>query len=137
MLEAKKLTLSYGLTEDFSLIADESRIRQVITNLLSNALKYTPSGGRIVMNIYVQNHSARFSIINTADPLPSEALTKIWDSFYRVDNSRTEKGTGLGLTLVKSIIELHQGSCYVRNTMDKTVDPPQNAVEFGFSIPLR
>jgi len=137
MLEAKKLTLSYGLTEDFTLIADESRIRQVITNLLSNALKYTPSGGRIVMNIYVQNHSARFSIINTADPLPSEALTKIWDSFYRVDNSRTEKGTGLGLTLVKSIIELHQGSCYVRNTMDKTVDPPQNAVEFGFSIPLR
>ncbi|MBQ8813055.1 MAG: HAMP domain-containing histidine kinase [Lachnospiraceae bacterium] len=137
MLEVKELTLSYGLTEDFLITADEGRIRQVLTNLLSNALKYTDAGGRILINVYVQGRNARFSIINTADHLPAVALSKIWDSFYRVDASRTEPGTGLGLTLVKSIVELHQGSCYVRNTVDKTVDPAQSAVEFGFSIPLR
>ena len=137
LLAAKELTLSFGLTEDFTIIADESRIRQVITNLISNAQKYTAPGGNIVINVYTENRGARFTIINTADHLPTEALSKIWDSFYRVDVSRTEPGTGLGLTLVKSIIDLHQGSCYVRNTMDKQSDSARQAVEFGFSIPLR
>ena len=135
LLAEKELTLTYGLTEDLVLIADESRLRQVITNLLSNACKYTPTGGNIVINIYRQNHCGVFSIINTADHLSGEALSKVWDSFYRADPSRTEPGTGLGLTLVKQIIELHQGDCYVKNTLDKRVEPHRQAVEFGFRIP--
>ena len=88
-----------------------------------------------MINIYRQNHCGVFSIINTADHLSGEALSKVWDSFYRADPSRTEPGTGLGLRLVKQIIELHQGDCYVKNTLDKRVEPHRQAVEFGFRIP--
>ncbi len=137
MLEAKELTFNYGLAEEFQITADEGRIRQVITNLISNALKYTPRGGRIMMNIFVENHSARLTISNTTAHLSDEALLKVWDSFYRADPSRTEPGTGLGLTLVKSIVELHRGVCYVRNTTDKTEETVMDAVEFGFTIPMR
>lgn len=137
MMEAKELSFNYGLAEDFQITADEGRIRQVITNLLSNALKYTAPGGRILVNVYPENRSARFTMINTADHLSDEALLKVWDSFYRVDASRTEPGTGLGLTLVKNIVELHRGTCYVRNTTDKTAVPVQTAVEFGFYLPMR
>jgi signal transduction histidine kinase len=112
-------------------------MRQVITNLISNALKYTSRSGRITVNIYVENHSARFTIANTAKHLSDEALLKVWDSFYRADPSRTEPGTGLGLTLVKSIVELHRGVCYVRNTVDKTEETVETAVEFGFTLPIK
>ena len=137
LLEEKELSFRYGLAEEFELTADEGRIRQVITNLISNALKYTSRGGRITVNIYVENRNARFIIANTAAHLSDEALLKVWDSFYRADPSRTEPGTGLGLTLVKSIVELHRGVCYVKNTVDKTEEPVEDAVEFGFTLPIK
>ena len=137
LMEEKELSFRYGLAEEFELTADEGRIRQVITNLISNALKYTSCGGRITVNIYVENRNARFIIANTAAHLSDEALLKVWDSFYRADPSRTELGTGLGLTLVKSIVELHRGVCYVRNTVDKTEETVEDAVEFGFTLPIK
>lgn len=137
LLEEKELSFRYGLAEEFELTADEGRIRQVITNLISNALKYTERGGRITVNIYLENHSARLTISNTTPHLSDEALLKVWDSFYRADPSRSEPGTGLGLTLVKSIVELHRGVCYVKNTTDKTEEPVETAVEFGFTLPMR
>lgn len=137
LLEEKELTFRYGLAEEFELTADEGRIRQVVTNLISNALKYTARGGRITVNIYMENHSARFTISNTTAHLSDEALLKVWDSFFRADPSRSEAGTGLGLTLVKSIVELHRGVCYVRNTVDKTEEPVETAVEFGFTLPIK
>jgi signal transduction histidine kinase len=137
LLEEKELSFRYGLAEEFELTADEGRMRQVITNLISNALKYTSRSGRITVNISVENHSARFTIANTAKHLSDEALLKVWDSFYRADPSRTEPGTGLGLTLVKSIVELHRGVCYVRNTVDKTEETVETAVEFGFTLPIK
>ena len=136
MLQGKNLQLLFGQTEDFLITADEARIGQVVTNLMSNALKYTPEHGRIYIKIYTRRREACFSIVNTAGPLPEEALQKVWDSFYRVDPSRTEPGTGLGLTLVKSIVELHQGTCYVRNTARKEEGGTESGVEFGFTLPL-
>ena len=135
MLETKEIELHYESAEDFMITADEERIRQVVTNLVSNAVKYTDQGGIIRIRIYLCGRDTRFTIENTAAPLSEEALSKVWDSFYRADPSRTEPGTGLGLTLVKNIVELHRGRCYVRNTKSKT-DPDYTGVEFSFEIPI-
>ena len=74
------------------------------------------------------------SIGNAGEALPSEALERVWESFYRADSSRTVPGTGLGLPLVKSIIDLHQGNCYARNTVFQSGDAAESGVAFGFTI---
>ena len=134
LMAERKLTLSYGLTQDFSMTADEGRIGQVITNLLSNALKYTAEGGMIRIQLFLARGTACFRIENTAPHLSAEALDKVWDPFYRTDASRNTPGTGLGLSLVKSIIALHGGTCSVRNTV---MDEGRDGVEFGLRFPCK
>lgn len=130
------LQFSYTVTQDFCITADERRMEQVITNLVSNAVKYANPDSEIRLKIYSYQSSARFYIENACAPLSEEALSKVWDTFYRTDPSRTETGTGLGLALVKRIIELHQGTCSVLNTTYTTEDNVQTCVEFGFTIPI-
>lgn len=127
LLQRKELHLHYDLAEDFQITADEGRIGQVVRNLATNAIKYTPEGGSIWVNVYRHKEKTVFTMENECEPLPPEALEKVWDSFYRVSASRTEKGTGLGLTIAKTIIDLHGGTCHVQNT--------QNGVLFQFQLP--
>lgn len=134
LFDAKELKVTFSIAEEFTVAADEARMGQVITNLLSNAQKYTVSGGDICIRIYLRGGKACFRIKNTAEHLPQEALEKVWDSFYRVDNSRSTAGTGLGLSLVKSIIALHSGTCYVKNT---TMEDGAPGVDFGFDLPVK
>ena len=136
MAQAKELTVYYGFEEEFLLHADESRIGQAITNLMTNAIKYTPRGGEIRIHVYIHKGGAHFLVENTAPHLSPEALEKVWDSFYRADPSRTTPGTGLGLTLVKTIVELHRGKCIVRNNTIRKNGQAVTAVEFGFILPL-
>lgn len=132
LFEQRTLTVDYVCAEEFSVTADEARMEQVITNLLSNAQKYTTEGGQIRIYIYQSLGKAHFHIENSARHLPEEALEKVWDSFYRVDKSRNTPGTGLGLSLVRSIISLHGGTCSVRNTDMGNGEP---GVLFGFVLP--
>ena len=127
LLDEKELTVEFGITSDCPLTADESRLNQVITNLIINAIKYSPTGGKITVNVFQKDSHSHFSIENESQPLSREALEKIWESFYRTEQSRTTKGTGLGLPICKAIIELHGGSCHVHNT--------STGVEFSFTIP--
>lgn len=136
MAQAKELNVYFGFEEEFLLPADESRIGQAITNLMTNAIKYTPQGGDVRINVYIHKGCAHFTVENTAPHLSPEALEKVWDSFYRADPSRTTPGTGLGLTLVKTIVELHRGKCTVRNTVNRKRGEAVTAVEFGFTLPL-
>ena len=136
LLATKDLTLSYGNAQDFQITADESRIEQVITNLVTNAIKYTDEGGQICIHITLRQRKAHFAIENTAVPLSATALNKVWDSFYRADPSRTEPGTGLGLTLVKQIVELHRGTCQVQNVRRMVDGVAENRVEFSFTLPV-
>ena len=133
MLEGKGLTLRYPVAMDFTVLADEGRMRQVITNLLSNAVKYTPEGGEILARIFVSGKTAYLVISNTAPALSEEALDRVFDSFYRGDASRNTAGTGLGLALVKSIVNLHGGTVSVRNVPDEA---GKNWVEFRVELPL-
>ena len=69
--------------------------------------------------------------------MSDEAIKKVWDSFYRGEVSGREPGTGLGLALVKNIVELHRGVCTVKNTMDESVSPAAESVEFGVILPRK
>ena len=132
----KGLEIGYGLAQDFAVTADEGRMEQVITNLMTNAIKYSPEGGRISIQVFSTGGRAYFRIENESPHLSEDALKKVWDSFYRADPSRNAPGTGLGLTIVRSIVELHRGSCSVRNTTAHSGENVQTGVEFGFQIPL-
>lgn len=134
LLEQRELRVEYGYTEDLTITADEARMEQVITNLLSNAQKYSTHGGIIRISTYRSGSSLDLNIENTAPHLSQEALEKVFDSFYRADTSRNTPGTGLGLALVKSIISLHGGTCSVKNTHQ---DDGSQAVQFGFTLPMK
>ena len=123
---AKELQISYEFPEQCTIIADENRIAQVVENFATNAVKYTPAGGSIAVRIQNNRGKTTFSIENDSKPLSNEALSKVWDTFYRVDESRSGGGTGLGLAIAKNIVELHGGKCSVQNT--------KTGVEFRFSI---
>ena len=123
---AKQLQIDFSFPEELSVTADESRIAQVIENLAVNAIKYTPVGGHIAVKLKDVRTGRLFAIENDSEPLSAEALGKVWESFYRVDEARSGGGAGLGLAIAKSIVELHGGKCFARNT--------SSGVEFGFTI---
>lgn len=127
LLEVKGLEVTFSLVQPSPLTADEGRLAQVITNLTSNAIKYSPEKGKIVISVFQRNGFTHFSIENESAPLSEDALEKVWESFYRTEQSRTTKGTGLGLSICKAIIELHRGTCNVKNT--------STGVEFSFFLP--
>ncbi len=109
----KSQTLYYQLAkEPISLYADEDRIEQVLLNIISNSIKYTPDGGRI--DIVIQNNGTHgvVDITDTGIGVPKEDLPRLFERFYRVDKARSREmgGTGLGLSIAKEIIDAHQGS---------------------------
>lgn len=113
----------------FEAFADRRRIEQVIKNLISNAVRYSyPS---TVININLSNYDNQkvlFNISNESDHIPDEKINKIWEKFYRLDQSRNKSigGTGLGLSIVKNILELHKSDYGVENI--------KNGVNFYFSL---
>lgn len=135
MIKNKGQQLTCEFSEDVQITADEGRMGQVITNLVSNAHKYAPPGGNIHLRIYQDEKCVYFYLKNTSKHLTDDAIKKVWDSFYRGEVSRREPGTGLGLALVKNIVELHRGVCIVQNKMDESASPATESVEFGFILP--
>ena len=136
LAEEKQIRFAYPLVEEFTLLADEARIEQVLTNLMGNAIKYSPPGATVSVKVFRDGSAARFKIQNPSPPLSNEALEKVWDSFYRADPARSQPGTGLGLALVKTIVELHRGKCAVRNVQLTENDVLPTGVEFSISLPL-
>lgn len=124
--QAKELQVAYSFPKEFIITADEGRIAQVIENFATNAIKYSPARGRIQVQIQTSRRGSTFRIENDCEPLSEEALSKVWDTFYRTDKARSGGGTGLGLAIAKNIIELHGGKCSVCNT--------KTGVAFTFTI---
>jgi two-component system sensor histidine kinase BaeS len=90
---------------------DPARIEQAVFNLLDNALRYTPAGGLVTVNVAAQGDGVEITVQDSGPGIPPEELPYIWDRLYRVDKSRSREhgGTGLGLSIVKHIAELHGG----------------------------
>lgn len=118
LAEDRGLILEPQIMEDYQITADEARMGQAVRNLISNAIKYTRPEGKIWINVYRYRNQTHLTVENQCNPLPQEALDHIWDSFYRSDASQKAKGSGLGLPIVKEIIQLHGGTCQVCNTSE-------------------
>lgn len=101
-----------------SIIADEDKVDQIITNLLNNAIKYSPNGGEIHVKGWVDGDDIVISVSDQGMGIPKEHLTRVFEKFHRVDNTDTRKqyGTGLGLHLVKHLVEdIHGGKIWAES----------------------
>ncbi|MEP6474988.1 MAG: ATP-binding protein, partial [Gemmatimonadota bacterium] len=111
---AAGVTLAVEVTPGATtLTADPQSIRQIITNLVDNALRYTPPGGRVTVAAHRDGHDLVLEVSDTGSGIPAEHLPRLFERFYRVDpsRSRAEGGTGLGLAIVKHLVEAHGGTC--------------------------
>ncbi|REK69400.1 two-component system histidine kinase PnpS [Paenibacillus paeoniae] len=116
----KQIQLSHSIETGLYVEADEDRLRQIMMNLLSNGINYTPEGGRVSVSVHAsdQDH-IRIQITDTGIGIPKKDLPRIFERFYRVDKarSRSSGGTGLGLSIVKHLVELHKGTLSVTSTV--------------------
>lgn len=99
--------------------ADPTRLYQVISNLLENALKYTPRNGSIDVDAAADENEIVIAVKDTGIGIPEEELPRIWDRSYRGDQSRSQSGLGLGLSLVKALVEAHNGRVCVSSRPGK------------------
>lgn len=120
--QAKNLRLTLDLApQPLWIWADRERMIQVLNNLLSNACKYTPAGGSVTVRAFPDNGRALVEVSDTGIGIPEQDLERIFEKFYRAENSRQEAtyGTGLGLPIAKSLVELHDGSISVTSKLGK------------------
>jgi signal transduction histidine kinase/DNA-binding response OmpR family regulator len=130
---SKQQTLIVDLPEELPMVkVDPSRLRQVVRNLVGNAIKYTPDGGRITISADATPQYLTTHISDTGYGISASALPFLFDKFYRVQNEATQdiEGNGLGLAIVKSIIEQHGGRVRVDSTLGQ-------GSRFSFSLPLK
>jgi len=108
--EEKDITLRTTLPEQLRLRVDPKRIRQAVANLLDNAIKYTPAGGRVEVEAHLEQQQALISVSDTGIGLKPEELPKIWERLYRGEASHSQRGLGLGLSLVRAVVLAHKGT---------------------------
>lgn len=113
--EEKQVAIEVDAVPGLTVSADRDRLRQVIANLTDNAVKYTPAGGRVRLAARRDGPSVRIEVSDTGAGIPSHDLPRIWERLYRGDQSRAERGLGLGLSLVRAIITAHGGTVDVRS----------------------
>lgn len=129
LAEERGIAVALEPGEACEVTADEGRVAQAAENLLVNALRYAPAGSRVRLGVEKEGRQAVFRVENPVEkPFSPEEREKVWEPFYRRDKARSGSGTGLGLSIVRQIIELHGGTCILRNTA--------SGVEFGFTLPL-
>ena len=112
------VTLHTEIEEKTEICADRVLFQKVIGNLISNAVKYTPDNGNIWCKVYKNEEGVIFSVENNAEHISEQEIPKLFDAFYRREKSRNRKagGSGLGLYIVKMIVELHHYECDFKNT---------------------
>lgn len=129
--KAKQITFLFKHdTEKLPIWIDKRQFDKVIVNILSNAFKFTPNGGEIVLKITHDEHNASISISDDGEQIPEDKLEHIFKRFYQTSSSinDTHVGTGIGLDLTRSLVELHHGSIMARNL--------EKGCEFVVTIPL-
>jgi len=114
--EEKGVALALEPASSLLVDADPTRLRRVLANLVDNAVKYTPAGGRVTCAAQAEGADTLLVVRDTGSGIAADDLPRIWDRLYRADRSRSERGLGLGLSLVKAIVEAHGGRVEVSST---------------------
>jgi heavy metal sensor kinase len=117
--EDKNLVLEARIRDKVFVNVDAVRMRQVLGNLLDNAIKYTPSGGRVDITADKTEEGVTVCVKDTGIGIPSSEIPKIWDRLYRGDQSRSQRGLGLGLSLVRAVVKAHGGEVDVQSEPGK------------------
>jgi signal transduction histidine kinase len=128
--EDKGIALGVPRSEAIWADVDRNRIRQVLANLIDNAVKYTPPGGHVDVRLSADDGEAIVAVSDTGPGITPKELPRIWERLYRGDKSRSERGLGLGLSLVKAIVEAHNGRVTVVST-------PGLGTRFSLHLPAR
>ena len=129
LIGEKNVNIEFDSDKEIFLNADEFKIEEVVTNYISNSIHHVKDSGEIKINVSDDGENITFSVYNTGNPIPEKDLNNIWEKFFKVDkaHSRAYGGSGIGLSIVKAIVEAHNGTVAVRNILD--------GVEFSFKIP--
>lgn len=131
-IERKHLTLVQDLPDSLHVLADATGAQRVLGNLLHNAIKFTPSGGQITLRARQTDEMVEIQVQDTGIGIPAEALPRIFERFYKVDQARTAgktRGTGLGLAIAKHLVEAHGGKIWAESVEGK-------GSTFYFTLPL-
>jgi histidine kinase len=131
--EDKNIQLVIDVEPDLpDLLLDKDRIIQVLTNLVGNALQYTASGGKVLVNVRRQKSQILFTVKDSGIGISAEQLQYVFNRFYRTDKSRTRAsgGSGIGLTIAKALVQAHQGKIWAES------DGEGKGSTFSFLIPL-
>jgi len=113
--EEKAIALQVAPATGLSAWADSTRLRQVMANLVDNAVKYTPAGGSVWLGAEARGGRVAVTVRDTGPGIPPGEQEKIWQRLYRGDHSRSQRGLGLGLSVVKALVEAHGGTATVAN----------------------
>jgi signal transduction histidine kinase/CheY-like chemotaxis protein len=124
------LTLSVEIAADVGVVwADETKLKQVVVNLLTNAVKFTPAGGAVDVRAWLEGDEVLVTVRDTGVGVPVEDRARIFEAFQRGDRRASVEGTGLGLTLSKRFLELHGGRIWLESAVG-------SGSLFGFAIPV-
>jgi two-component system clock-associated histidine kinase SasA len=128
---AKSLKIEKDIPQDLPFVyADPERVRQVLTNLLDNAIKYTPEGGTIsISGLHRTTQKVQFSIADTGPGIPEENREQIFENHFRLERDEATEGYGIGLCLCQRIIRAHYGQIWVDST-------PSGGAWFHFTLPV-
>jgi len=129
---AKEMVLQFDLPPELPLVqGNQVRLDQVVSNLVGNAIKFTPEGGMVTVSAREEKSEIAVEVKDTGIGIAPEDQVHLFEKFYRVSSEQTSdiKGTGLGLAIVKSIVEGHGGRVWVES------EPSQGST-FGFTLPI-
>jgi signal transduction histidine kinase len=131
LAEDKGITITCDATQPVNVEGDRARLKQVVVNLLDNAIKYTPKSGAIQMRIQAVNGHAVLEVEDNGMGIAADALPHVFERFYRVDRTRSgdSEGAGLGLSIVKSIATAHGAEVGVTSI-------PNVGTRFSVKLPL-
>jgi signal transduction histidine kinase len=131
LAEDKGIRVHCAAAEPVWVMGDRFRLKQVVVNLLDNAIKLTPNGGLISMVVHARGDLAVLEVADNGPGIPAGALSHVFERFFRVDKARSRElgGAGLGLSIVKSICTFHHGRVFV-------FSPPGEGARFRVELPL-
>ena len=127
LARARRINVQLAAVEEFTVEADPDMLERVFTNLLGNAIKYTPEDGTITISLVDEGGQVRCGVEDTGDGIPPEHLGRVFEKFEQVQNNR-RGGTGLGLTITRYFVEAHLGRIWVESEVGK-------GSRFYFSLP--